>query len=267
MHFGATLRLLRVDAGWTLRELADRVGVSNAYLSRVENGHDAPPTPDRLAAIGRFLGLPATTLIELADRIKPFTSDYLERSEAARDLLVEIARRKLGPVDIARVRAFVEREFPLRAPSETTRMLEAALDPERVVTGLSCGDVEDVIDIAATKLAAVARRTARAVGEAIAARERMCPSLLGGGLAVPHAIFERVEPAAVVVTLRRGLTLDAPDGVPVRAFIVHVHRGGRDHARMLAEIARLADHDIVSGLCTQRTPAGIVAALVARVSG
>ena len=55
MHFGAALRLLRVDAGVTLRALAERVGVSSAYLSRVENGHDAVPTPDRLADIAAAL--------------------------------------------------------------------------------------------------------------------------------------------------------------------------------------------------------------------
>lgn len=47
-QFGAALRLLRVEAGLSLRALAQRIGVSSAYLSRVEHGHDAIPTPDRL---------------------------------------------------------------------------------------------------------------------------------------------------------------------------------------------------------------------------
>lgn len=266
MHFGATLRLLRVDAGWTLRELAERVGVSNAYLSRVENGHDSPPTPDRLVVIARLLGLAPTTLIELADRIGPFTSDFLERSEGARGLFLEIARRKLGPMEIARVRAFVEREFPRAGAAERKPgSLGAMLDPARVVTGLSCMDIEDVIDLAATKLAPAARKTARELGEAIATRERSCPSLLGGGLAVPHAIFEGAVPSAVVVTLRRGLDLDAPDKLPIRAFVVHVHPGGRDHARMLAEMARLADPETIATLCAERAPSGIVAEVRARL--
>ena len=69
MHFGATLRLLRIEAGLGLRELAQRVGVSSAYLSRVENGHDAPPTPDRLATIARILGLSPSVLLELGQRV------------------------------------------------------------------------------------------------------------------------------------------------------------------------------------------------------
>ena len=60
MHFGAALRLLRVDAGISLRGLAEEVGVSSAYLSRVENGHDAPPTADRLVALAEAIGIPAS---------------------------------------------------------------------------------------------------------------------------------------------------------------------------------------------------------------
>ena len=265
MDFGATLRLLRMDAGWTLRELAEHLGVSSAYLSRVENGHDAPPTPDRLAVIARLFGLAPTTLIELADRIAPFTTDYLGRSDAARALFLEIARRDLAPVEIARVRAFIEREFPRPTARRTPEHpLAAMLDPDRVITGLSCSELEDVIDVAAPKLASTARRTAREVREAILARERLCPTALGGGLAVPHAIFERVPPVAAVVILRRGLDVGAPDGLAVKVFIVHIDRGGREHARTLAEMARLADHDRVSALCAERRPAGIVSALLAR---
>ncbi|MCO1577229.1 tetratricopeptide repeat protein [Crossiella sp. SN42] len=40
--FGARLRQARIAAGWSLRELAQRVHYSVAYLSRVENGHRAP---------------------------------------------------------------------------------------------------------------------------------------------------------------------------------------------------------------------------------
>lgn len=40
--FGARLRQARLAAGWSLRDLAQRVHYSVAYLSRVENGHRAP---------------------------------------------------------------------------------------------------------------------------------------------------------------------------------------------------------------------------------
>jgi PTS system nitrogen regulatory IIA component len=61
MHFGFTLRLMRTTAGFSLRELAARVGVSSAYLSRVEHGHDPIPTLDRLASIARCLRVSPTS--------------------------------------------------------------------------------------------------------------------------------------------------------------------------------------------------------------
>ena len=267
MHFGATLRLLRVNGGWTLRELAERVGVSNAYLSRVENGHDAPPTPDRLAAIARVLGLPPATLVELADRVGPFTSDYLERVPGARELVMEIVRREFGALEIARVRAFIDREFPVAPETRgMARGLPDMLDPARVIVSMSCSDVEDVIDVAAMKLATATRRSAREIGEALTARERGCTSALGGGLAVPHAILEGIKPAAVVVTLRRGLDVESPDGVPIRLCVVHVHRGGVEHARVLTEMARLAEETTIAAACAERTPARVISELLARRS-
>ncbi len=268
MHFGATLRLLRVHTGFTLRELADRIGVSNAYLSRVENGHDAPPTPDRLAPIARAFGLAPTTLIELADRIGPFTSDYLERVPIARELVLDLQRRELGPLEIARVRAFIQREFP--APVATGRATHAfvdMVDTSRFVLGLSCRDLDDVIDVAATKLARGARRNAALLADAIRAREELCSAALGGGLSVPHAVLEEVKPAAVVVTLTKEIDAEAPDGLPLRLFVVHVHRGGTAHARVLAEMARLGEPLVVAELCALRDPAEVLAELNSRAFG
>lgn len=58
---GATLRRFRELAGWTQNRLAARLGVTQAYLSLMENG--GRPVPERVAeATTRILGLPATTI-------------------------------------------------------------------------------------------------------------------------------------------------------------------------------------------------------------
>lgn len=263
MHFGATLRLLRVDAGFTLRELADRIGVSNAYLSRVENGHDAPPTPDRLVALARAFGLAQTSLVELADRVSPVAADYFDDVPAARELMLDVVRRKLGPMQIARVRAFIEREFPDSRGDLVTREVADMFDPARVVVGLSGTDLEDVVDVAATRLVAGDRRlSVRAVSEAVLERERTCSAALGSGLAVPHALVPGVMPSAVVVTLRRPLDTDTPDGSPLRVVIVHIHPGSAGHTRTLAHLARLAEQELVDEVAGLRSPQPIVRALV-----
>jgi nitrogen PTS system EIIA component len=287
MHFGATLRLLRVDAGLTLRDLAERLGVSNAYLSRVENGHDAAPTPDRLVAIARTFGLPPTMLIELADRMKPLAADYLETVPAARELLLDVVRRKLGPIEIARVRAFIDREFP--AESTRTDDIRRMFDPSRVVIGLSCADLEDAVDVAATRLADEGGRLTSpersegeaisgssrgraprtqfepaSIAEAIMARERMASTAVGGGLAIPHAVLPHAIRRAVVVTLRPPLKIETPDGVPLRLLVVHLQPAVSAHASRLADLAdlaRLADPAVVEKIAAPRDPKKVVESL------
>jgi PTS system nitrogen regulatory IIA component len=252
--------VLRTNAGWTLRDLADRLGVSNTYLSRVENGHDGPPTPDRLAHLAGLLSLPPGRLIELADSVVPTAPNYLARVPAARDLFLEIVRRDLSPVDLARVRAFVEREFPISGSRDERNAVRQMLSPERVVLKVVCSQLEDVIDIAAAKLA-TPTASAAFLSDAIRGRERDCSTTLGGGLAVPHAIVKDAPAAAAVVTLRRPLPSPSPDGRPVKLVIVHTHHGPPTHTRLLAKIAHIADEKNVDAICSQRTANGVLRVL------
>jgi transcriptional regulator with XRE-family HTH domain len=59
---GALIRAQRVSAGLSLRDLAERAQVSNAYLSQIERGlHE--PSISVLRAIARALGVPLETLL------------------------------------------------------------------------------------------------------------------------------------------------------------------------------------------------------------
>lgn len=240
--FGATLRLLRIDAGLSLRGLAQRIGVSSTYLSRVENGIDPVPTPDRLVEIARSLRLPPTLLIELTHRTGSFVSRYLEDVPAAGALFLEIARLRLSPMQIARLRALVEAEFggaPGREPGELT--LSSLLAPERIVLSLSCSDLDDVIDVAAPRLLPAGGLGARELAERIRERERTAPTLLGGGVAVPHALLPGGPTRAALITLAEPLALATPDGEPLRLVLCCLlPQEGTAHLHALAAIARLA---------------------------
>lgn len=244
LQFGATLRLLRTDAGMSLRALAHRIGVSGAYLSRVENGHDAIPTPDRLVEIARVLGLSPATLLELANRVEPFVAGYLERVPTAGALFTEIARRGLTPAQVARIRWFVDSEFPAAAPHGElgAPSLSSLLAPERVILRLSCTDVEDVIDIGAARLASPGGEvSAPVLARLIAEREAESSTAIGGGVAVPHAVVRDAAPRAALVTLARPLDTPTPDGVPLRVFLLLVlGSGSAFHLAVLAKAARLA---------------------------
>ena len=43
MNFGRTVREQRLAKGYGLNELAERLGISPAYLSRIERGHEIRP--------------------------------------------------------------------------------------------------------------------------------------------------------------------------------------------------------------------------------
>ncbi|WP_437639002.1 PTS sugar transporter subunit IIA [Sorangium sp. So ce854] len=261
-EFGAALRLLRVEAGLSLRALAHRIGVSSAYLSRVEHGHDAIPTPDRLTAIASALGLPPALLLELGRQVEPLVSRYLERVPAASALFAEIARRDLSGPQLARVKAFIDAEFPASAPfgEAPARRLSALLTPERVVLQLSCAHIEDVIDVAASRLAAPGGAPpASALAQEILRRERESPTALGNGVAVPHAIVPGACQAAVVATLAEPLAVPTPGGVPLRLVVVLVcGEAGRTHLELLAEVARFASRNAADALCAARDPAQLI---------
>jgi PTS system nitrogen regulatory IIA component len=254
MHFGATLRLLRNEAGFSLRELAGRVGVSGAYLSRVENGHDPAPTPDRLIAIADALGLSHSSLVELARQTGPAVDGYVQRTPEAGSLFLEIARRGFRGPQIARIKAFIDTEFPNEASDVAPNRLADLLPPSHVVVGLSCSDLEDLVSVAATRLGD--EFDPRDVVRRVLAREREHPSLLGGGFAAPHAVLEHEVPeTAVLITLARPLPLDTPDGHPLRVAFLRVC-GPDSRARLwfLTRVARLASYDIADELCAAKTP-------------
>jgi len=255
MHFGSALRLLRLDTGLRLRDLASRIGVSSAYLSRVEHGHDPAPTPDRLMAIARALDLPPLLLVELADQSSPLVSSYMSRVPAAASLFLDIARRDLSSGEVARLRDLVEREFPRgRAARRRVVRLRPHLRAERLVLDLACSGVEDVVEVAVARLGLGNARSARAVADHILARERESPSLLGSGVALPHALGSQLPRAATLVTLAKPLREATPDGEPVRLAVVVSASAGSRSLELLAQVARLASRGLADELCGIRSP-------------
>jgi len=68
-RFGETLRAIREQRNYGLRELARAVGMTPAYLSMIENGKEPPPSQEMVTAIARCLALDANELSTLAGRL------------------------------------------------------------------------------------------------------------------------------------------------------------------------------------------------------
>ena len=84
---GIYLKSLRSGTGLTLREVEDATGkdVSNAYLSQLENGHIAKPSPNVLHSLASVYKVPYAKLMERAGYISPTArgSDSFKHGRAA----------------------------------------------------------------------------------------------------------------------------------------------------------------------------------------
>jgi transcriptional regulator with XRE-family HTH domain len=83
--FGALLRSLRRDRGWSLAELAVKIPMSASNLSRLELGNQSPPATEQIESIAAVLGADASELLHAAGRTagrQSFEEKVLERLDA-----------------------------------------------------------------------------------------------------------------------------------------------------------------------------------------
>lgn len=81
--FGDTIRGMRQARGIGLRSAAERIGISPAYLSRVERDKERPPSPDVVKRLATLLGGDADILFRLAESTDPDLAEYLRDVPAA----------------------------------------------------------------------------------------------------------------------------------------------------------------------------------------
>ena len=65
--FGDYIKKLRLDRKLTLRDVEEKVKISNAYLSQVERGERATPTLKILVKLAEVYGVPVSVLSEKAE--------------------------------------------------------------------------------------------------------------------------------------------------------------------------------------------------------
>lgn len=254
MHFGATLRLLRVESGLSLRDLARRIGVSGAYLSRVENGLDPVPTVDRLQALARELKVPAPLLMESGQRVGALIAELAEARPEAGAVFLEIAERNLSAEQLAEVRNFVRFHFPKPNAPRAPITLSGLLSPDRLVLQLECEARQDVLEVGAARFSFAGPSLVRA----LVARESASPPELGFGLSLTAVVQEVPAPEAVLVTLARPQSTRSA-APPIRAAVLVVTpRADPSHLALLAHIARLSARGLVPAIAELRRPEGLL---------
>ena len=74
MTFGSFLRQVRErlraeDPSFSVRRVAQRVGIEPAYLSKIERGEQAPPSEATIRRLAQDLGQDADVLLALAGKV------------------------------------------------------------------------------------------------------------------------------------------------------------------------------------------------------
>jgi transcriptional regulator with XRE-family HTH domain len=74
--FGDHVRQLReerrrIDGAFSLRKVAERVGIEPGYLSRIERWDVDPPADEKIIALANVLGADPDVLLAMAGRIHP----------------------------------------------------------------------------------------------------------------------------------------------------------------------------------------------------
>ena len=85
--FGSTLKQLRLDAGFGLRELAKMISKSPSYLSEIESGHVPPPSAEMIVDIAEALDGNKQELLAAASRFDPQLAEYVVHQPEAADFL------------------------------------------------------------------------------------------------------------------------------------------------------------------------------------
>jgi len=105
MEIKDLLRTKRIEKGLTMKELADRVGVSEGTISRWESGEIASMKLDRIFAIADALGIEPTAIIKPKEEYAPTEKRMLAKNkkhmDTARRMLEEGADAVFDAYEIA----------------------------------------------------------------------------------------------------------------------------------------------------------------------
>lgn len=72
-------RLREADRRYSLRQVAARVGIEPAYLSKIERGEFAPPGEETIRSIARELGDDPDVLLAMAGKVSSDLQEVIRR--------------------------------------------------------------------------------------------------------------------------------------------------------------------------------------------
>lgn len=102
-NFGETIRELRVAQDLGLREAAIKVGISPAYLSRIERGKERPPSPEIIKNLAKQLAADPDVLFRLSSSTDPELVEFLHEQPELLNLLRFLKAKEFSEKEIERL--------------------------------------------------------------------------------------------------------------------------------------------------------------------
>lgn len=93
--------LRRADQRFSLRQVAERIGVEPSFLSKVERGETPPPSEEKIVALARALDEDADVLLAMAGKV---SSDLQRAIRKRPELFAALIRELKGMPDHAVLR-------------------------------------------------------------------------------------------------------------------------------------------------------------------
>jgi len=124
--------------------------------------------------------------------------------------------------------------------------LSEFLRADVVVSRLEARDVDSVVQEVSAKAGAAGVAPEDVVAQKLLEREKQHSTVMGSGLAIPHATVPGLEEPVIGVALAgEPIAFGPADTDPVRVFVVLLSPPGREreHVKLLARICRLMRHD------------------------
>jgi PTS system nitrogen regulatory IIA component len=120
------------------------------------------------------------------------------------------------------------------------------LRAEFVVSRLAARDIDGVVQEVSARAAQAGLGDESVIAEKLLERERSHPTVMGAGLAIPHATVPGLaDPVIGVAVAREPVQFGPSDLDPVSVFFVLLSPPGREreHVKLLARICRLGRHE------------------------
>ena len=135
-----------------------------------------------------------------------------------------------------------------------------------VLLHIESSDVDGVIAEVARQAGAAGLGDPDVIRDQLLERERLHPTVMGSGLAIPHATVPGLEQPVIGVALAGGkpVSFGPTDQGTVRVFFVLLSPPGheREHVKLLARICRLVRHEgFLDTLEASTGPEGVVAVI------